>query len=357
MILLQSGMDSITQAVLGATLQGAILGRSQGRRALLYGAALGTLPDLDVVISYADPMSVMTHHRGFSHSVLVLTAVAIFLAWLIRRWRPSPHYSGLRLGLTFWLILITHTLLDAFTSYGTQLFWPFTPTPAAWSSIFIIDPAYTVPMLLAVLAALVTGIGPRVQRLLYGSLILSTLYLAWTVGAKLMVEARYQRTLEEHGVTVQATFSGTAPLNSLLWRVIARDAQGYYYEGFVSVLDRDAPHFIKLPLQNEWGDRLDTSAELQRLRWFTGDWLRYDVIDDAVIVTDLRMGMIGHHFFRFVVARRTANGWQTIVPERWHGDRGGDAELRLLLRRIWHENPSLPLTAWSEKMSHAELTQ
>src|SRR3990167_154132 len=57
-------MDSITQAVLGATLQGALLGRWQGRKALLYGAALSTLPDLDVVIDYGDALAEATAAMG-----------------------------------------------------------------------------------------------------------------------------------------------------------------------------------------------------------------------------------------------------------------------------------------------------
>lgn len=350
-------MDSITQAVFGATIQGAMLGRSQGRRALLYGAVLGTLPDLDVVISYADPISNMTHHRGFSHSIFVLTAVAIVLAWLIRRWRPSPHYSGLRLGLTVWLVLITHTLLDAFTSYGTQLLWPMMPTPVAWSSIFIIDPFFTVPLLVALCVALVSGLGQRVQRWSRGALTLSLLYLAWTVGAKLMVEARYERALQAQGIEAQAVFSGTAPLNSLLWRVMARDVDDHYYEGFISILDQGPPQFVKLALQSEWGERLQDAAELQRLRWFTGDWLRYDVIGDTVVASDLRMGMAGHHFFRFVVARQGTDGWRAVVPSVWPGERGGNRELGQLWQRIWRENPPLPLAAWDAKMGLAPAPQ
>ena len=72
-------MDSITQAVLGASIQGALLGRWQGRRALLYGAMLGTLPDLDVIIDYGDAVADMTYHRGFSHSLFVLSALALAL--------------------------------------------------------------------------------------------------------------------------------------------------------------------------------------------------------------------------------------------------------------------------------------
>ena len=83
-------MDSITQAVLGASIQGALLGRWQGRRALLYGAMLGTLPDLDVIIDYGDAVADMTYHRGFSHSLFVLSALALALTLLIASCDPTP---------------------------------------------------------------------------------------------------------------------------------------------------------------------------------------------------------------------------------------------------------------------------
>jgi inner membrane protein len=138
-------LDSITQAVLGAALQGTVLGRIQGRRSLIYGAALATVPDLDVIIRYADPVSQMTYHRGFSHSLFVLTGLALLLAWLVNwlartRW-PDKGYTFSRLFLAFWLVLVTHPILDAFTVYGTQLFWPLAFTPLSWAAVFIIDPA------------------------------------------------------------------------------------------------------------------------------------------------------------------------------------------------------------------------
>ena len=132
-------MDSLTQAVLGATVQGIGMGRQQGRKALFYGALLGTLPDLDVFIRYADPVSSMTYHRGFSHSVFVLAALAAFIAWAVKKRYPDAPYSARRLFFTSAASLITHPLLDAFTVYGTQLLWPFTPTPQQWSGVFIID--------------------------------------------------------------------------------------------------------------------------------------------------------------------------------------------------------------------------
>ncbi|MBU2255525.1 MAG: metal-dependent hydrolase, partial [Gammaproteobacteria bacterium] len=169
-------MDSITQAVLGASIQGALLGRWQGRKALLYGAMLGTLPDLDVVIDYGDAVADMTYHRGFSHSLFVLTGVALLLTWLTRRFRHNPGYSAQRLFLAVWLALITHPLLDAFTSYGTQLLWPLTPIPTAWSSIFIIDPLYTVPLCIAVALGLLYGLRDKAAKAPALALLVSSLY-------------------------------------------------------------------------------------------------------------------------------------------------------------------------------------
>ena len=77
------------------------------------------------------------------------------------------------------LPLFTHPILDAFTSYGTQLFWPLPVHPAMWSSLFIIDPAYTLWLLLAVIAAWWLRERRLAQQLLVASLIVSSSYLAW----------------------------------------------------------------------------------------------------------------------------------------------------------------------------------
>src|SRR5690606_4785892 len=150
-------MDSLTQAVLGAGIQGAMLGRYDGRKALAAGALLATLPDLDVLIDYGDPVSGMINHRGFSHSIFVLTALALALTVLFLLWRRAPPYGAGRPVLTLWLLLITRPLLVAFTSYGTQLLWPLPPTPTSWSSISIIDPFFTVPLFVTVAAACIVG--------------------------------------------------------------------------------------------------------------------------------------------------------------------------------------------------------
>lgn len=143
---------------LGAAVSVAVVGRRMPVwKAAAIGAAFGTLPDLDVVIDYGDPVRNMTFHRAESHALFWLTLFTPAAAWLLAR--LTGMADNLRLWcLNIWLILITHTLLDAMTVYGTQLLLPFSDTPLGVASIFIIDPLYTVPLLIG-LFALFAGAG------------------------------------------------------------------------------------------------------------------------------------------------------------------------------------------------------
>jgi len=345
-------MDSVTQAVLGAGIQGALLGRFQGRRALIYGAALATVPDLDVLMRYPDPVSLMTYHRGFSHSIFVLTGLALLLTWLIRKFWPQAQYGeygGRRLFLTLWLVLVTHPVLDAFTVYGTQLFWPLAAIPESWSAIFIIDPIYTVPLLLGVVYAIAVGMTSRARRFLAGALIFSTAYLGFGLASRIVTEDRVRDAMQQQGIAVTELRAVSMPFNTLVWRVIAKTADGHYYESVSSLFDRSPPEWLRQPLNLDLGQTLETVPLHARLRWFTDNWLRYDAIGDALVVTDLRMGMAGHYTFRFKMAERAPDGgWTPVTPSSWPSERGGWEELKLVLARILHAEPPLPLAEWSE---------
>ena len=119
-------MDSITQAALGASIAGLCAGKTLGRPVLLIGALLAhASSDLDVLIDYGTAVANFTQHRGFSHSLFVLAALSLLLAVILWRWKPELGFPRW-LSLTA-LVLITHPLLDTFTTYGTQLFWPLGP--------------------------------------------------------------------------------------------------------------------------------------------------------------------------------------------------------------------------------------
>ena len=140
-------MDSLTQLTFGAACGEAILGKKFGRKALVWGAILGTLPDLDVFIPLGSPVDDFVYHRGFSHSLFLLTALSPVLAWLITKFHrdTKPLFNKWML-LTF-VVLIGSVLLDLFTIYGTQIFWPFDTTPHAVPALFIIDPLFTLSLI------------------------------------------------------------------------------------------------------------------------------------------------------------------------------------------------------------------
>lgn len=267
---------------------------------------------------YPDPVSLMTYHRGFSHSLFVLTGLAALLAWLIRRYWPQAPYGGRRLFLTLWLVLVTHPLLDAFTVYGTQLFWPLAPVPESWAAVFIIDPVYTVPLLAASLYAVAAGMTARARGLLATALAFSTVYLGFGLAGRVAAEHRVRDAMVAQGIEVTALRAVPMPFNTLVWRVLAKTPDDHYYEAVSGWFDRTSPEWLRLPLNPDAGANLAGSALHDRLRWFTGDWLRHDVIGDALVVTDLRMGVAGHYTFRFKMAERAPGaGWIAVVPSRW----------------------------------------
>ena len=295
-------MDSITQIVLGAAVGEAALGHRVGRKAALWGAVCGTLPDLDVFIPFGDPVADFTFHRSFSHSLIVLTLLAPLVAWLIRRVHPADAHHRAGWLLLVWLAFVTHVLLDACTIYGTQIFWPLDPTPMTWGSVFIIDPAFTLPLVFGLLAVAVFRSHPaRGYRVNAAMLALSTLYLAWSFGAKYYAQGVARESLAAQGVEYDRIVTLASPFNTILWRVVAM-GEGGYHVGWYSLLDpgRDlrfehhpSDTYLLQGLQDHW--------PVTRLQWFTKGFYRVSEIDGDVVITDLRMGVEDSYVFRFKV--------------------------------------------------------
>ena len=187
-------MDSLSQIVLGAACAAVVAPASERRKALVLGALLGTLPDLDVLplLAVSDPVKFVTWHRTLTHSLFVLPLLGWLLWWIARRrwsWTGTDRWRWL---LGFELALVTHPLLDAHTVYGTQLLWPLQTPPVMWSTVFIIDPLYTLPLLLACVCAWRWRARAAALRALHIGLWLSSAYLGWGWLAKHRVEAGLQ---------------------------------------------------------------------------------------------------------------------------------------------------------------------
>ena len=229
-------MDSLTQLAFGAACGEAILGKKVGRKALIWGAILGTLPDLDVLIPLGSPVDDFVYHRGFSHSLFLLTALSPVFAWLITKvhGNTKPLFNKWML-LTF-VVLNGSVLLDLFTIYGTQIFWPIDTTPHALPALFIIDPLFTLPILIGVSSALFL----KNHSLNFIGLCLSLAYLIWALGVSVFINGKMEEKLNEQGVPYSQFISSPAPFTTLLWRTVGIH-NDQYFETYYSLFDGDAP--------------------------------------------------------------------------------------------------------------------
>ena len=244
-------MDSLTQIVLGASVAEATLGKKIGNKAIVLGAIAGTIPDLDIITRFfVDDLTASVMHRGFSHSLIFPFIAAPILAWILKniysKYQNVGFYDWLKM---FFLAIITHPLLDAQTTWGTQLFWPF-EWRIAIENIFIIDPVYTLPFLTFLI---LTAFQDRLsrKRKLYNSLglIISTAYLLVTLSFKGVAHYKIQKALEENNIEYKDINTRATYFNSILWSGQIELEDSYIFT-YYSLFDKSSPSFTKKFLKN-----------------------------------------------------------------------------------------------------------
>lgn len=325
-------MDSITQAALGAAVAGMVAGKKCTPKVLAAGALLGTLPDLDVLLDYGDPISNMVNHRGFSHSLIFLLPFSYLLSFFCKRFIASS-WPFWQLFTLICAALITHPLLDSFTSYGTQLFWPIKMQPIAISSVFIVDPIYTLPLLIMVIIALFSK--NNAARYCSSGLILSSLYLIWSLIGIHIIKERVSDNLLAQSISPSAVFIAPTAFNTLLWRVLVLDKNNNIYrEGLTSLFDDNDDIHWQIMDKGQWP--LDNeSAWVKELDYFTGGFVRFSQDKDTLIATDLRLGLGKYHTFNFIVAKKNKDQqWDIIEPLRTKSSRPSPDQLALLWSRL-----------------------
>lgn len=208
-------MDPLSHALLGAA-SGRSVARDAGRAALAAGLLGALLPDADVLIgSDADPLLTLEYHRQFTHSFVAAPVGALIVAaaiWFVMRRRIA--FGGL-----YWPALagyVSAIVLDACTSYGTQLLWPFTERRFAASIVAVVDPVVTIVLLAGVLLALRS----RGAGLARASIAVVVVYLGMGWVQQTRVEALMARTAGERGHAIVRHEAKPTIGNLLLWRSV-----------------------------------------------------------------------------------------------------------------------------------------
>ena len=328
-------MDSLTQLTLGASVAVAVMANTPGSRAkvALAGAVLGTLPDLDVVIDYGDAISNMVLHRTESHALFYQTLASPLLAWFAALCCQQRQYYW-RWLLATWLVLVSHTFIDAMTIYGTQFALPFSNTPFAVGSIFIIDPVYTLPLILGLgwyLFGKRHGLTAN-----YTALALSSAYLVWSALAQWHVSQITQRSLQQQQLHYQQLLVTPAPLNTVLWRIVVMTDTGYA-EGFYSLLDKSQQiSFHHIARNNSLKQRYANLKPVQQLAWFSRGFYSLEQQGEQLLLTDLRMGQEGSYAFQFVIDPSDNQAIQQLPMRR---------DMAIALPWLWQRLQGQPLAS------------
>ena len=318
-------MDSVTQIVLGGAIGAAVAHKQLGRSSLVIGAILGTLPDLDIFLPTIDAVTSFTQHRSFSHSLFVLFPFAFICFAVLKQKFSTTTISSQRLFWLCFLVLITHPLLDAFTSYGTQLFWPLAVQPISIASIFVIDPLYTLPLLIGCIYLWrLKKKEPneekknKAKRINHIGLILSSGYLLLSVLLQIFIQNKVDNALQANGIINEKVF--ISPLYPSLnwWGAIVVDSNNdVYYDVELNILTNNLNISLKQGLGYNAID--EKIPALTSLEWFTNGFIRLEDIEGQLIATDLRMktGQIGYAF-KFVLAEKQSEEteWTVISPLR-----------------------------------------
>jgi inner membrane protein len=328
-------VDSLTQIALGAAVGEATLGRKVGRPAIWWGGICGLLPDLDLLIPMGDAVKRFTYHRSASHSLLILTLLTpLFVRIILKRHPETARYRIHWYALVF-LAFITHILLDGLTVYGTQILWPSSAPPVMWSTIFIVDPAYSLPLFGGVAAAFFLSREKRTGHVIgMIGLVLSSMYLMWAMGIKAHVGHVARESLAQQDIRYNRILTVPSPFNTFLWRILVM-GDTTYHEGYYSIFDDNCSvDFTGYPNGKHLLEELDGHWPVKRLQWFTHGFYAVQNRSGKIVITDLRMGTEPDYIFQFQVGQMTDD---RITPVKSSRVASGLRlnKLGLLWKRIW----------------------
>jgi inner membrane protein len=333
-------MDSITHIALGAAVGEIVIGKKIGKRALIIGAIANSFPDIDFIASlWLSPADNLMAHRGMTHSLLFITLISLLFYWMAIRWDKQCNVSHQRWFLFFLLQLGLHLFMDAFNAYGVGWFIPFNDMRISFHSIFVVDPFYSVLLILVLLLLFLAPLTYKHRtRIAAIGLITSTIYLGYALINKYVVNKESKELLAKQNITYHRFFTTPTPLNTWLWFVVAEADSGYHI-GYRSVFDEtnDLP-LTFIPKNEHLLDGLESDHDLEQLKKFSQGYFTVDHYSDTLVFNDLRFGQItGWHnpsapfVFHYYLNHPDEN---LLVMQRGRFANWNEETVRSLLARI-----------------------
>ena len=270
-------MDPLTQGAVGAVLPQAISNHAYVRRAAFFGFCAGILADLDIIFSSShDPLFFLEFHRQFTHSLIFIPfggglCAIILYSLLGQKWHLnfSQTYFFCTVGYS------THCLLDACTSYGTQLLWPFSNMRVSWDIIAIIDPLITFPLITGVLITTLTK-KPIFARITFGWSILYLLIGLYQRDQAITFASDLAFNRGHNALRIEAKPSFA---NLIVWKTIYETENQFYIDairllGSPKLFKGKSIAKLNVSEQFPWLDPDSQQArDVERFRWFSDNYI------------------------------------------------------------------------------------
>ena len=283
-------MDSLTQIVLGIATAELVAGKKLQNKTFLYGAILGTIPDLDIVVGkFMSDVGGVAIHRGLSHSLLFFALISPVLGWAIAKLEHDKINFKSATSLAFWC-LVTHVLLDLFTSWGTQILWPLEHR-FALKTIFVIDPLYTIPLLIALIFVWKNKDFIVRRKYLVRGLVISSSYLILTCALKLYAVHQFENALQKQNLAYQKLIVKPTAFNCILWNANVATVKGYYLADY-SFFDSQPIQFRFYAKNHDLEEKLANSPDFHRLQNISEGWYLVTEQNNRIYFNDLRFGLL-----------------------------------------------------------------
>jgi inner membrane protein len=309
-------MDTLTHTAIGACLGEVIAGKELGKKAMLAGAIANNLPDIDVLsTTWASETQALLLHRGITHSFLFIMLFTPLLAWGLK-WMYRKNEIGFgKLLLISGSGLLLHIFLDSLTAYGTGWLEPFSTQRFTLNTIFILDPVFMLPVLIASIVLVVKkkNVAGRLKWA-RGGLYVSGIYLLLICVNKIFVNNAVENKLKAQQIQYSDFTASPTPLNNFLWYVIARSANEFHV-GYYSIFDGEQPIELEpVPRNDSLLDYPCDPNKVNDLKRFSQNYYAAELQNDTVVFNDLRFGQIGGWYqpntafvFHFKLAPKCSN--------------------------------------------------
>lgn len=334
-------MDSVTHIVTGAAIGELMLGKKVGNKALFWGALAGSLPDIDAAFTpfFTSVVDELVYHRGFSHSLIFAATVSILLGLALRKIYRKFPVAAKQWGSFVFVNMIIHIFLDCATTWGTQVFWPH-PARIEIKNIFVIDPVFTLPLLVTVIWMLFLKTGSAKRRNLNRiGLIMAWCYMGLTLVNKLIINNIFKEQLQKQNIEFTRYETKPAPLQNIMWSVTAETEDGFYI-GYYSHFDTqpDTPYYY-FPKNHHLTESVIHDRNVKRLIRLTKGYYAMEERNDQLLLNDLRFGQNdgwnnpdGNFIFSYFI-KKEEDG-KVEIKQQENSFRNAKRSLKLLRERI-----------------------